>query len=155
MATTSEPNFVNPTVKLTRLSGLCDKILMMQDQLDDLIDRMVRKDPKLLCRLNFKNPRVKEKIQSLLDQGVINLADLMFTPEETAKVETKKAAKQKKKTTSRTTQRISRINHKPKKETQKRRAKKMVTISTDYNAWLDELDKHWDNSESGIFEAIC
>lgn len=153
--TTTEPTFVSPTIKLSRLTGLFNKVLTSEtSSLDDLIDDMLRKDPRLLCRLNFKNPQVKKKVRKLLDDGIIKLADLMYEPRDTVVV--RQAPRVAKRTAKRNqTQRIRIQTGKP------ARAKKMVSVSANCDAWLDELDRVWESaeteknkSESGIFEAI-
>ena len=154
MNVTLEPTFVSPTIKLSRLTGLFNKVLTSEDNsLDDLIDDMLRKDPKLLCRLNFKNPQVKKKVRKLLNDGIIKLADLMHEPRDTVVVRQQTPRVAKRNSDYRQTQRIRIQTEKP--------VVKQVSISANCDAWLDELDRVWEaaekeknKSESGIFEAI-
>lgn len=156
MNVTLEPTFVSPTIKLSRLTGLFDKVLTSEvNSLDDLIDDMLRKDPKLLCRLNFKNPQVKKKVRKLLNDGSIKLADLMHEPRDTVVVRQQTPRVAKRNSDYRQTQRIRIQTEKP------AATKKIVSISANCDAWLDELDRVWEaaekeknKSESGIFEAI-
>jgi len=166
MNTTSKPTFVSASTKLSRLTGLFNKVLTSPaddniNPLDELIDDMLKKDPKLLCRLNFKNPQVKSKIRKLLDDGIISMATLMYEPQDTLIVREKPAPRiakrtRKRKSDYRGTRRIP-IQTAPKPS---KRGKKMINVSTDCDAWLNELDRKWaakekNSSESGIFEAIC
>lgn len=154
---TTEPTFVNAKTKATRLMGLFDKVLTSEEKdtqssLDILIEDMLQKDPKLLCRLNFKNPEVKKRLKNLIDTGRITIADLMYDPADTLQIaptKVRKAKRIKNKSLGRETRRIT-VHNKP------RRARQQVCVDANYDSWLDELDRQWkrESSESGVFEAI-
>ena len=68
--------------KFVKMFELVNKIV--SDDIEPTVNSMLEKDPRLLCRLNFKNREVSEVIKSKIDQGQLHPFDLMFEPEETA-----------------------------------------------------------------------
>lgn len=64
-----------------RFFEFMDRVIF--DELDSLINEMIRRSPKLLCRLNFKNSKVAELVRNKINAGLVNPFDLMFDPEET------------------------------------------------------------------------
>ena len=56
---------------------------VVNSELDELVNDMVERDPKLLCRLNFKSPEVSSLVKSKLDSKEVHLGDLMAEPEDT------------------------------------------------------------------------
>jgi len=70
-------SFIDPRTKFFRLVGLVDKVV--SGNLPNIIDSMIEKDPKLLCRLNFKNKEVASQIIDRLKDGKIRLTDISET----------------------------------------------------------------------------
>lgn len=70
-----------------RFFEFMDHILL--DELESFISEMIRRSPRLLCRLNFKNSKVAEIVRAKMNAGLISPFDLMYDPAET--FSTKKA----------------------------------------------------------------
>ena len=60
---------------------LMDKII--SKDLEVTIDEMINKDPRMLCRLNLKNPQVAEILNQRIASGQLHPFDLMYEPEDT------------------------------------------------------------------------
>ncbi len=56
---------------------------VVSSELDELVDDMVERDPKLLCRLNFESPEVASLVKAKLDAKEVHFGDLMSEPEDT------------------------------------------------------------------------
>ena len=67
--------------KFVKMVGLMDKIV--SNDLTNTIDKMIKKDPRLLCRLNFSNPQVKEILKKKIAAGELHPFDLLHHPEDT------------------------------------------------------------------------
>lgn len=64
-----------------RFFEFMDQIVLTE--IDSLIDEMIARCPKLLCRLNLKNRTVANLVKKKIDNGAVNPFDLMYDPEET------------------------------------------------------------------------
>ena len=58
-----------------------DKIV--NNDLANTIDKMIKKDPRLLCRLNFSNPQVKNILKKKIAAGELHPFDLLHHPKDT------------------------------------------------------------------------
>ena len=70
-------SFIDTRTKISRLAGLMDKVV--NNNLSDIIDSMIDKDPRLLSRLNFGNRQVASHLIDRLKGGKIKLTDLTST----------------------------------------------------------------------------
>jgi antitoxin component of RelBE/YafQ-DinJ toxin-antitoxin module len=71
--------------KFVKMVQLMDKIV--SNDLEVTIDEMINKDPRMLCRLNLKNPQVAQILNKKIAQGEVHPFDLMHDPEETLSLE--------------------------------------------------------------------
>jgi len=67
--------------KFVKMVQLMDKIV--SDDLENMINSMIKKDPRILCRLNLKNKQVSVILNRKINEGSLNPFDLMYDPEET------------------------------------------------------------------------
>jgi hypothetical protein len=65
---------LSPTQAWSKMTRLLDDVVV--NDLDDMIDNMIDKNPQLLRRLNFKNESVANKINERIRGGRISFADL-------------------------------------------------------------------------------
>ncbi len=71
--------------KFVKMVGLMDKIIA--NDLEDTINAMIKKDPRMLCRLNLKNIDVAKIVNKKIAEGQLHPFDLMYEPEETYELE--------------------------------------------------------------------
>lgn len=67
--------------KFVMMVNLMDKIV--KDDLEITIDKMLKRDPRLLCRLNLENSKVKKILAKKIAEGLLHPFDLLYDPEET------------------------------------------------------------------------
>jgi len=67
--------------KFVRMVQLMDTII--SDDIENVINSMVDRDPRLVCRLNFKNKEVSRIIRKKINSGDISPFDLMYDTEDT------------------------------------------------------------------------
>ena len=67
--------------KFVKMVQLMDKIV--SDDLENMIDAMMKRDPRILCRLNLRNKQVAAILNKKINNGSLNPFDLMHDPDET------------------------------------------------------------------------
>ena len=78
----------------TKMDLLIDSVLVQKrffefvdqvvlKEIEILINEMIRRCPKLLCRLNLKNKTVARLVKQKIDGGEVSPFALMYDPEET------------------------------------------------------------------------
>jgi hypothetical protein len=67
--------------KFVKMARLMDKIV--SNDLENMIDSMIKKDPRILCRLNLKNKQVSMILNKKINDGSVHPFDLMYEPEDT------------------------------------------------------------------------
>jgi len=72
-------------LRMKNLKNLFGKVV--KDNLEVVIEEMIRVDPRLLCRLNLSNKRVAALVQQKIEAGLVHPFHLMYDPEETLEFE--------------------------------------------------------------------
>jgi len=67
--------------KFVKMVELMDKIV--SDDLENMINSMIKKDPRILCRLNLCNKEVSAILNRKINEGLLDPFDLMYDPEDT------------------------------------------------------------------------
>ena len=67
--------------KFVKMVELMDKIV--SDDLENMINSMIKKDPRILCRLNLCNKKVSAILNKKINEGALSPFDLMYDPEDT------------------------------------------------------------------------
>ena len=67
--------------KFVKMVELMDKIV--SDDLENMIDSMIKRDPRILCRLNLRNKQVSVILNKKINDGSLHPFDLMYDPDET------------------------------------------------------------------------
>jgi len=67
--------------KFVKMVQLMDKIV--SDDLENMINSMIKKDPRILCRLNLKNKQVSAILNKKINDGSLHPFDLIYDPEDT------------------------------------------------------------------------
>jgi len=67
--------------KFVKMFELVNQIV--GDDIEHMVDSMLEKDARMLCRLNLKNPKVAMAVKTKIEQGRLHPFDLLHEPEET------------------------------------------------------------------------